>query len=53
MVEEAKENDGRLGRRPLHNIEKEIQAHQILLSRITGYIEDYTLSIEVEKKRNH
>ncbi|XP_031375296.1 actin-histidine N-methyltransferase isoform X5 [Punica granatum] len=47
VVEEAMENDGRLGRRPFKNIEREIQAHEILLSQITTLIGEYTESIKL------
>lgn len=47
MVEAAALNDGRLGRRPLKNPNREIQAHHILLSRITRVIEDRESSIKV------
>ncbi|KAF4386183.1 hypothetical protein F8388_016435, partial [Cannabis sativa] len=43
---EAKQTDGRLARRPLRNIDKEIEAHQILLAQISHLIEDYESSIK-------
>ncbi|XP_060959354.1 uncharacterized protein LOC115708140 isoform X2 [Cannabis sativa] len=43
---EAKQTDGRLARRPLRNIDKEIKAHQILLAQISHLIEDYESSIK-------
>lgn len=39
---EAKLNDGRLGRRPLKSMKREIEAHQILLSEISKSIEEYS-----------
>lgn len=46
-MEEASENDGRLGRRPFKDIDREIRAHEILLSRITTMIGEYTEAIGV------
>lgn len=47
MEEEATQNDGRLGRRPLKNVNREIQAHQLLLSHITKLIDQYNASAKV------
>jgi hypothetical protein len=44
---EAAQNDGRLARRPLKNSSREIQAHEILLSRISQLIEEYNVSMKV------
>lgn len=44
---EAAQNDGRLARRPLKNSSREIQAHKILLSRISQLIEEYNVSMKV------
>lgn len=49
MEEEATQNDGRLGRRPLKNITREIQAHQLLLSSITKLIDQYNASAKLMK----
>lgn len=49
MEEEATQNDGRLGRRPLKNIIREIQAHQLLLSCITKLIDQYKASVKLMK----
>ncbi|XP_056169408.1 uncharacterized protein LOC115682239 isoform X4 [Syzygium oleosum] len=49
MEEEATQNDGRLGRRPLKNINREIQAHQLLLSHITKLIDQYNASAKLVK----
>lgn len=49
LAMEAAQNDGRLARRPLKNSSREIQAHDILLSRITQLIEEYNASIEVNE----
>ncbi|KAG2730084.1 hypothetical protein I3760_01G276600 [Carya illinoinensis] len=46
LAKEAAQNDGRLARRPLSDRSKEIQAHQMLLSRITQLIEDYNAAIK-------
>ena len=48
LVKEAEENDGRLARRPLRNIHREIEAHKILIARITRLVEEYEVSIEVK-----
>lgn len=48
LAKEAAQNDGRLARRPLSDRSKEIQAHQMLLSRITQLIEDYNAAIKVK-----
>ncbi|KAI4373025.1 hypothetical protein MLD38_011195 [Melastoma candidum] len=47
MTEEAALNDGRLGRRPLKNPDREIQAHYILKSRIAQVIKDHESSIMI------
>ncbi|XP_041011945.1 uncharacterized protein LOC121255599 isoform X3 [Juglans microcarpa x Juglans regia] len=46
LAKEAAQNDGRLARRPLSDRSKEIQAHQMLLSRITQLIEEYNAAIK-------
>ncbi|CAI9091513.1 OLC1v1026569C1 [Oldenlandia corymbosa var. corymbosa] len=43
---EAAQNDGRLARNPLTNKNKEIEAHQLMLSRVNQLIEDYDASIK-------
>ncbi|KAK1264544.1 hypothetical protein QJS04_geneDACA010514 [Acorus gramineus] len=43
---EAAEHDGRLGRRPLKNIENEIKANQILISKISHMIQNHDVSIK-------
>ena len=48
LAKEAAQNDGRLARRPLSDRSKEIQAHQMLLSRITQLIEEYNAAIKVK-----
>lgn len=48
LASEAMHNDGRLARRPLKNRSKEIQAHQILLLRITQIMEEYNAAIKVK-----
>lgn len=47
MTLEATRNDGRLARRPLENIEKEIQAHRMLLLHLNDKIQTYSTAIEV------
>ncbi|KAJ6901993.1 hypothetical protein NC651_019703 [Populus alba x Populus x berolinensis] len=47
LAMEAAQNDGRLARRPLKNSGREIQAHEILLSRISQLIEEYNVSMKV------
>lgn len=47
LAMEAAQNDGRLARRPLKNSSREIQAHEILLSRISQLIEEYNVSMKV------
>ena len=44
---EAPQNDGRLARRPFKDSSREIQAHEILLSRISQLIEEYSVSMKV------
>ncbi|WMV33003.1 hypothetical protein MTR67_026388 [Solanum verrucosum] len=46
LAMEAAENDGRVARRPLKDKSREIQAHQFLLSKITGLIDEYNASIK-------
>eukprot|EP00258_Populus_trichocarpa_P046458 XP_024462477.1 ribulose-1,5 bisphosphate carboxylase/oxygenase large subunit N-methyltransferase, chloroplastic isoform X1 [Populus trichocarpa] len=46
LAMEAAQNDGRLARRPLKNSSREIQAHEILLSRISQLIEEYNVSMK-------
>ncbi|KAK9283295.1 hypothetical protein L1049_011532 [Liquidambar formosana] len=46
LAMEAEQNDGRLARCPLKNKSREIQAHHILLSRVTQLIEEYNASIK-------
>ncbi|XP_062092785.1 uncharacterized protein LOC133798499 isoform X6 [Humulus lupulus] len=43
---EAKQTDGRLARRPLRNIEKEIEAHHILVAQTSRLIKEYEASIK-------
>ncbi|GJM91739.1 hypothetical protein PR202_ga08146 [Eleusine coracana subsp. coracana] len=47
MTVEATRTDGRLARRPLENIEKEIQAHRMLLLHLHDKIQTYSTAIEV------
>ena len=47
LAMDAAENDGRLARRPLKNMTREVQAHQFLLSQINQLIEEYSTSIMV------
>lgn len=47
LAVEAAQNDGRLARRPLKSWNREIQAHQVLLSWITRLINEYNTSIKV------
>ncbi|XP_048231881.1 uncharacterized protein LOC8264810 isoform X4 [Ricinus communis] len=47
LVLEAAQTDGRLARRALENSSREIQAHEILLSRINQVIEEYSASIKL------
>lgn len=44
---EAAENDGRLARRPLKNMEYEIKAHHILLSQLSHMIQDHDAAVKV------
>ncbi|XP_034202763.1 uncharacterized protein LOC117617487 isoform X5 [Prunus dulcis] len=46
LVEEAAQHDGRLARRPLTNISREIKAHQMLISTLTQLAEDYDASVK-------
>ncbi|KAH8501627.1 hypothetical protein H0E87_016427 [Populus deltoides] len=46
LAMEAAQNDGRLARRPLKNSSREIQAHEILMSRISQLIEEYNVSMK-------
>lgn len=46
LAVEAAQNDGRLARRPLKSWNREIQAHQVLLSWITQLINEYNTSIK-------
>lgn len=46
LAMEAAQNDGRLARCPLKNSSREIQAHEILLSRISQLIEEYNVSMK-------
>lgn len=48
LVEEAAQNDGRLARRPLKDISKEIQAHLMLLSVFIQLIEERNAIIMVK-----
>jgi len=48
LVEEAAQNDGRLARRPLKDISKEIQAHMMLLSVFIQLIEERNATIMVK-----
>ncbi|XP_038889894.1 fructose-bisphosphate aldolase-lysine N-methyltransferase, chloroplastic isoform X2 [Benincasa hispida] len=43
---EAVNGDGRLARIPLKNVNKEVEAHQILLSQFKQLVEEYNASIE-------
>jgi protein-histidine N-methyltransferase len=47
MAAEAARNDGRLARRPLENVESEIQAHRMLLIHLKDKIQRYSTVIEV------
>ncbi|XP_015877058.3 fructose-bisphosphate aldolase-lysine N-methyltransferase, chloroplastic isoform X2 [Ziziphus jujuba] len=46
LAVEAEQTDGRLARRSLKNINREIEAHRFLISQISQLIEDYHTSIE-------
>lgn len=46
LAMEAAQNDGRLARRPFKDSSREIQAHEILLSRISQLIEEYSVSMK-------
>ncbi|KAH0660477.1 hypothetical protein KY289_029225 [Solanum tuberosum] len=46
LAMEDAENDGRVARRPLKDKSREILAHQFLLSKITGLIDEYNVSIK-------
>ncbi|XP_068316338.1 uncharacterized protein [Pyrus communis] len=46
LAKEAAEHDGRLARRPLTNSIREIEAHQMLLSKLTQLAEDCDASIK-------
>lgn len=48
LVMEAVETDGRLGRRPLQDINKEIQAHMMLSSLFIQLIEERNATIMVK-----
>lgn len=49
LAVEAEQTDGRLARRSLKIKDREIEAHQFLISQITQLIEDYHASIEVKE----
>ncbi|XP_050122492.1 uncharacterized protein LOC126599678 isoform X7 [Malus sylvestris] len=46
LAKEAAEHDGRLARRPLINSSREIEAHQMLLSKLTQLADDCDASIK-------
>ncbi|KAF9676756.1 hypothetical protein SADUNF_Sadunf08G0036000 [Salix dunnii] len=46
LAMEAAQNDGRLARRPFKDSSREIQAHEILLSRIIHLIKEYNASMK-------
>ncbi|CAI9773980.1 unnamed protein product [Fraxinus pennsylvanica] len=46
LAKEAEQHDGRLARHPLKNKRREIEAHQLLLSKIAKLIEEYDASIK-------
>lgn len=46
LAKEAAQNDGRLARRALDNKDKEIEAHQLMFSCITGLMNQYETSIK-------
>ncbi|CAN6693026.1 unnamed protein product [Malus baccata var. baccata] len=48
LAKEAAQHDGRLARRPLTNSSREIEAHQMLLSKLTQLAEDCDASIKVK-----
>ncbi|KAI5659913.1 hypothetical protein M9H77_28706 [Catharanthus roseus] len=50
LVMEAEQNDGRLARRPLENRSREMEAHQLMLSKITQLIKEYDASIKYPGK---
>ncbi|XP_057799294.1 fructose-bisphosphate aldolase-lysine N-methyltransferase, chloroplastic [Salvia miltiorrhiza] len=47
LAKEAAENDGRLARKPLKNKNREIAAHQLLLSEMSRLIKDYNEHIKL------
>lgn len=47
LSSEAVNGDGRLARIPLKNVNKEVEAHRILLSQFKQLVEEYNASIEV------
>ncbi|KAG7033033.1 Ribulose-1,5 bisphosphate carboxylase/oxygenase large subunit N-methyltransferase, chloroplastic [Cucurbita argyrosperma subsp. argyrosperma] len=47
LCTEAANGDGRLARIPLKNLNREVEAHQILLSQFKQLVEEYEASIEV------
>ncbi|XP_022990340.1 fructose-bisphosphate aldolase-lysine N-methyltransferase, chloroplastic isoform X1 [Cucurbita maxima] len=46
LCTEAANGDGRLARIPLKNLNREVEAHQILLSQFKQHVEEYEASIE-------
>jgi len=48
LIAEAAQTDGRLARRPLQDISKEIQAHMMLLSLFIQLIEERSVAIMVK-----
>ncbi|XP_022133564.1 histone-lysine N-methyltransferase setd3 isoform X2 [Momordica charantia] len=46
LITEATNGDGRLARIPLKNVNREVEAHQILLSQFKRLVEEYNESIE-------
>lgn len=48
LAMEAAQTDGRLARRPLRNIDKEIQAHLMLSSLFTQLIDERSEAIQVK-----
>lgn len=52
LTVEAAENDGRLARRPLSDLDREIQAHHMLLSHFIPMIQDHDAALKALESLN-
>ncbi|KAF6166488.1 hypothetical protein GIB67_038225 [Kingdonia uniflora] len=53
MEMEAEQNDGRLARRPLKNVSREIEAHHMLHTEVMHLIQEYDASVKTLRRVNH